>query len=138
MPSEESTQEDAPDSHVVRASYIVYLPFRITETASLPRSNVQNESVSEAARSTDVPIVGAPPVQQYSRSSLSRSSVDATDTAGEASAPDPPNPLDVLSEGSIFAPTRPTPIQRLQNATAELERDDELLQQVQLPERSYE
>ena len=116
----------------------MYLPFRITETASLPRSNAQNESVSEAARSTDVPIVGAPPVQQYSRSSLSRSSMDATDAAGEASAADPSDPLGLLSESSVFAPTRPTPIQRLQNATAELERDDELLQQVRLSERSHE
>lgn len=138
MPSEESTQEEAPDSRVVRASYIVYLPFRITETASLPRSNAQNESLSEAAHSTDVPVVGAPPVQQYSRSSLSRSSMDAADTADEASAAGLPDPLGLLSESSIFAPTRPTPVQRLQNATAELERDDELLQQVRLSERDHE
>ena len=73
-----------------------------------------NEAVSHEAIESVVqrPIQGAPPVQRYSRSSLSRSSIEDIEQ----------NPLGSVNQASSF--------DRLCTATAKLKRDAELFIQV--------
>ena len=97
----------------MHASYIIYLPFRVTESSTVAASESNDAGSDEAIESiVQRPIQGAPPVQRYSRSSLSRSSIEDIEQ----------NPLGSASQASSF--------DRLCTATAKLKKDAEKFIQV--------